>query len=182
MATERRNQPRTNLRVPLYLLPKGATVPIQTETEDLSLEGFYCYAEQYFTPGEDCQFLMLLPPATKGSLALGSICLQGCVQIVRLTVTGDLKYGLGCHVKSYRVLSNPEILTPEGITAALLENEDQQLRSTSLFRNSAFVPRWPNATWPRCLRRYDRSSNQEPGRILACWGAVFIYPRTGSIR
>jgi len=132
MATERRNQPRTNLRVPLYLLPKGATVPIQTETQDLSLEGFYCYTERFFAPGEYCQFLMLLPPATKSSFALGGICLQGSVQIVRLTVTGDLKYGLGCHLMSYRVLSNPELLTPEGIISALLENEHQEPRSAGV--------------------------------------------------
>lgn len=129
MATERRNQPRTNLRVPLYLLPKGASAPIQTETEDLSLEGFYCYTERFFTPGEQCQFLMLLPPATKSSLALGGICLQGCVEVVRLTVTTDLKYGLGCHLMSYRVLSSPEFLTPEGIMSALSEAENQEFRS-----------------------------------------------------
>ena len=132
MATERRNQPRTNLRVPLYLLPKGATVPIQTETEDLSLEGFYCYTERFFTPSEYCQFLMLLPPATKSSLSLGGICLQGSVQVVRLTVTADLKYGLGCHLVSYRVLSNPELLTPEGILSALLENEHHEARSANV--------------------------------------------------
>ena len=129
MATERRNQPRTNLRVPLYLLPEGAEVPIQTETEDLSLEGFYCYTERPFSPGESLKFLMLLPPATKSSLAIGGICLQGCVQVIRLTVTGDMRYGLGCRLVSYRVLSNSEFLTPENITATLLESDHQEYRS-----------------------------------------------------
>jgi hypothetical protein len=129
MAIERRNQPRTNLRVPLYLLRMEDTIPIRTETEDLSLEGFYCYTERFFSPGEHCQFLMLLPPATKGSLGLGGLCLHGSMQVVRQTTTSDMRYGLGCKLVSYRVLSNSEFLTPEGIVSTLFGNEREECRS-----------------------------------------------------
>ena len=130
MTTERRSHPRTHLRVPLFLLPKGSTVPIRTETEDLSMEGFYCYTEHRFLPGECLQFVMLLPPATRNPLTLGGLCLQGCVQVVRFTLTSDARYGMGCHLKEYRVLPNPELLTPEFITSTLLAS-DQQTYSTS---------------------------------------------------
>jgi hypothetical protein len=141
MVTERRNQPRTSLRVPLYLLPQGATAPIQTETEDLSLEGFYCYTERPFLPGECFHFLMFLPPATKSSLALGGLCLQGCVQLVRLTATGDLRYGLGCHLMSYRVLSNSESLTPEDLVSTLLESDHQEYESAGMAQDRKIDPK-----------------------------------------
>jgi hypothetical protein len=110
-------------------MPRNATVPIQTETEDLSLEGFYCYIERSFLPGEHLKFLILLPPAAKGPLAFRGLCLQGSMEVVRLTAASDRRYGLGCRVVSYRVLSNCEFLTPEGITFILLENYHQEYRS-----------------------------------------------------
>jgi len=123
MPTERRSHPRTHLRVPLFLLAKGATVPIRTETEDLSREGFYCYTEHQFLPGECLQFVMLLPPATRNPLSPGGLCLQGCVEVVRFTLTSDARCGMGCHLTTYRVIANPELLTPEFITAALLASD-----------------------------------------------------------
>lgn len=94
------------------------------------MEGFYCYAEQRFLPGDCLQFIMLLPPTTKNPLTIGGLCLHGTVQVARFTLTADARYGIGCHLTSYRVLACPDVVTEEFVVSTLLEGE--QVSSASV--------------------------------------------------
>jgi len=105
MITERRVQSRSNLRVPLLLLANGWSVPIRTETENLSMDGFFCHTEELFAPGDRLQFLLLLPAAARNSDAKVT-CLQGAAEVVRVRASApERDYTIGCRLSGYRVIT-----------------------------------------------------------------------------
>lgn len=114
MTTERRGQSRTSLRVPLLLLPCGWPRPIQTETENVSMDGFFCRIREAFAPGDRLKFLLLLPNAVKDSEAAKATCLQGIAEIVRVVSSASGHgFSIGCRLSGYRVLTDPELSTAE---------------------------------------------------------------------
>lgn len=122
MITERRGQSRTSLRVPLLLLPCGWLRPIQTETENVSMDGFFCRTHEAFAPGDQLKFLLLLPAAVTDSEPTRATCLQGIAEVVRVVAcaTGH-GFSIGCRLSGYRVLIDPELSTTE-ISALLSED------------------------------------------------------------
>src|SRR3954453_15345988 len=86
MLIERRSCPRTELRVPLYLLPSGASLPVRTETENVGVDGFFCYSKHFFSPGERIKFLLLLPSAPVDSGSGSGIRVAGHAEITRVSV------------------------------------------------------------------------------------------------
>lgn len=113
MTSERRTQSRSDLRVPLFLLAPGWHAPIQTETENLSMDGFYCYAPKALAPGEHVRFLLFLPAATREPEG-ATTCIQGAAEVVRVaTEASRTDFGIGCRVTNYRVLSNVDIRSDE---------------------------------------------------------------------
>lgn len=125
MTTERRCQSRTSLRVPLFLLPCGWLRPIQTETENVSMDGFFCRTREAFAPGDQVKFLLMLPTAPKESEPPRATCLQGIAEVVRVGTDAAAGYAfsIGCRLSGYRVLTNPELTAVELST---LLSEDGQ--------------------------------------------------------
>ena len=122
MTTERRSQSRTSLRVPLLLLPCGWLRPIQTETENVSMDGFFCRTREAFAPGDRLKFLLLLPTAVKDSEATKATCLQGIAEVVRVVAcASEYGFSIGCRLSGYRVLTNAELSATE-ISALLSED------------------------------------------------------------
>lgn len=122
MTTERRGQSRTSLRVPLLLLPYGWLRPIQTETENVSMDGFFCRTREAFVPGDRLKFLLLLPNAVKDSEPARATCLQGIAEVVRVVAgASGHSFSIGCRLSDYRVLTNPELSAVE-LSALLSED------------------------------------------------------------
>ena len=99
---------RATLRLALLLLP---TCPegesIQTETEDVDMDGFFCYIKKVFPPGERLRFLLKLPSASSSFGGGGMVYVQGLVEVIHVSArdwNGD--YGISCQVKRYSVLAN----------------------------------------------------------------------------
>jgi hypothetical protein len=122
MTFERRTHARTNLRVPLFLVPMGSAVPIRTETENVGTDGFFCYSGHLFSPGDRLRFLMFLPAAAREPQSPTGMCVHGEAQIIRVTLGPlDASYGIGCRLSRYGVLPKSELRTPDEALATLLE-------------------------------------------------------------
>jgi hypothetical protein len=123
MLTERRSCPRAELRVPLYLLSPGASVPIRTETENVGVDGFFCYSKFFFSPGERVKFLMLLPSAPVESDPSFGIRVGGEAEITRVSVGPvHLNYGVACRLRSYHVLPASDLLPADEILISMLDS------------------------------------------------------------
>jgi hypothetical protein len=121
MNTDRRSHIRVNLRLQLFLAASGASMPIRTETENVSMDGFFFHSEQLFPPGECLHFLLVLPGAAAGTMHSARVmCLKGAVEVVRVTAsTAGPGFGIACRMSNYSVLLNPNVSTEEQILAAL---------------------------------------------------------------
>jgi|SRR5579884_1493300 len=110
MTTEHRSRPRTNLHVPLYLLPVGSSELIQTETENVSMSGFFCYSSRLHAPGERFRFLLRLSPSASDAQPARPVYLDGLAEVVHVRIGHSAQgFGLGCRVEGYRVLPQSEI-------------------------------------------------------------------------
>src|SRR4051794_12178774 len=120
MLIERRSCPRTELRVPLYLLPSGARVPIRTETENVGVDGFFCYSRHFFSPGERVKFLLVLPSAPVDSASCAGIQVGGEAEITRVSVGPmPVNYGIACRLRSYHILPASDLLTVDEIFSTM---------------------------------------------------------------
>ena len=74
------------------------------------MEGFFCYAKDAFTLGEQLQFVLKLPSATCQAQAADIVYLSGLAQVVLISAC-DAKnsVGIGCQVKHYRVMSKEDL-------------------------------------------------------------------------
>src|SRR3954453_12707224 len=116
MFIERRSCSRTELRVPLYLLPFGASVPVRTETENVGVDGFFCYSKHFFSPGERVKFLLVLPSAPLDSAPATGIQIGGEAEITRVSVGPmPVNYGVACRLQSYHILPASDLLSIDAI-------------------------------------------------------------------
>ena len=121
MPIERRSCPRAELRVPLYLLPSGSTVPIRTETENVGVDGFFCYSRFFFSPGEYIKFVLLLPSAPVDPDSSFGIRVGGEAEVTRVSVGPiHLNYGVACRLRSYHVLPASDLLAIDEILSTML--------------------------------------------------------------
>jgi hypothetical protein len=125
MTIERRRHPRTNLRVPVFLLPSDSTVLLRTETENVGIDGFFCCTEHFFAPGDCVRFLLFLPSAaaTESQCPMG-VCVHGEAEIIRVTVGAtNAGYGVGYRFNTYRVRSDSDaVATEEAVARALMSD------------------------------------------------------------
>jgi len=122
MITDRRIQARANLRTPLVLLRGGCAEPIGTETENVSVEGFFCYVNILLSPGERLHFLLELPPWPSDTCDSAVVYIQGTAEVMRVCARDSLvALGVGCHVKNYRVLKVSETFARESVLSDFLD-------------------------------------------------------------
>lgn len=128
MNTDRRSHIRVNLRLQLFLLSPGASSPIRTETEDVSMDGFLCHCAQVYPPGECLKFLLLLPGLAGSPQSTKPMYLKGTVEVVRVTASASGPgFGIGCRLSNYNVFINSDFLDVEEILAALTREDDSDV-------------------------------------------------------
>jgi hypothetical protein len=127
MTTERRSYARTNLRAPVFLLPMGSSVSIRTETENVGVDGFFCYIRCLFSPGDRLKFLLVLPSAAREAQPSTGMCVHGEIEIVRVVVgPSHCTYGIGCHLCSYRILPEWDLLNLDELLATVSDVDYRQ--------------------------------------------------------
>jgi hypothetical protein len=120
MTNERRSRPRTNLRTPLFLIAPECSELIETQTENIGMDGFFCCCRCLLPPGTRLRFLLKLSPASVDTLPTQSVYLEGLAEVVHVSSTASVEgFGLGCHFTGYRVLPEEAIGSREDLAALL---------------------------------------------------------------
>lgn len=113
MCFDRRRKSRLNLRVHVVLVRTGWPSPlrIHSETENVSVDGFFCHSCESFGLGDCLDFVMDLQSATGRQRDGETFCIEGVGQVARITATSmEAGFGIGVRIKSYRVLYLPNAL------------------------------------------------------------------------
>jgi hypothetical protein len=104
---DRRRHPRLRLSYLLRLLRPGHSTGIQTQTEDLSCDGFYCIADHPVLPQEMVECELLIPGELAGDPLESGLVLRCRAEVVRV-VPDPLapRFGIACRLEAYTVNRN----------------------------------------------------------------------------
>ena len=97
---ERRKRKRVAVHWPVHLFEPMGKKSVESTTENLSSEGFYCLSSRTFKIGERLRCEIVIPEATLG--LDGPIVLE-CQVAVRRVEDLELWFGLGCHIEDLKV-------------------------------------------------------------------------------
>ena len=103
--SDRRRRPRLRVHWPVLFRAPGPV--IETVTQDLSSDGFYCKASSPFVPGEICGCTLSLPAYHLDDL-VRVIPVQCQIRVVRVEALAESGlFGIGCRIEDYRVQFAP---------------------------------------------------------------------------
>jgi len=105
---ERRKRTRIALHWPVYLYREQGGASVESMTENLTSNGFYCVAREPFQMGEQLDCVIVIPAGAFGYSA-DPIRLQCRVRVMRVEDQIDT-FGLGCAIEDYELLTQPEPL------------------------------------------------------------------------
>jgi hypothetical protein len=96
-------------------------------TENIAIDGFFCYCRYPFSPGDRLKFLLLLPATDDHSRTGTGMYLCGHVEVVRVTVDGSQRgSGIGCRITGYSVLPDSDSLSLEQAFTEMIGMEATQ--------------------------------------------------------
>jgi hypothetical protein len=102
-APERRHHPRLRLSYRLRLFRPGQSVGIETKTEDLSCDGFYCISDRPILRHERIECELLIP----GEPGDSDLVLRCRAEVVRVTKEPlEPRFGVACRLEAYTVNHN----------------------------------------------------------------------------
>ena len=104
-AGDRRKRVRVPVHWPVRLFGEVGRPAVETATENLSSEGFFCISNQRFEAGERLECEIVLPAKSLGTPKT-SLKLLCCV-IVRLVEHRRAGFGLGCQIEEYTFVAGP---------------------------------------------------------------------------
>src|SRR6476659_6231255 len=99
VSEERRKRKRVALHWPIRLFRSQTAASVESTTENLTSNGFYCVSREPFELGERLECIIAIPAgsfSSKGS----AICLQCRVRVTRVENQSD-GFGLGCYIEDY---------------------------------------------------------------------------------
>jgi hypothetical protein len=104
---ERRRHPRLRLSYLLRLFRPGNSAGIETTTEDLSCDGFYCISDHPVQPHELIECELLIPSEQLGESSEPDLVLRCRAEVVRV-VPDRLapRFGVACRLEDYTINRN----------------------------------------------------------------------------
>ena len=84
----------------VYLFGRFGRKSVESTTENLSSEGFYCISRIKFKTGERLRCQIVMPAATLG---LDTPLVLECHVTIRRVEHLERCFGLGCHIEDYSV-------------------------------------------------------------------------------
>lgn len=102
-APDRRRRPRLMLTYPVRLFRVGYQSRVETKTENISCEGFFCVTESLFSPREKLECELMLTSETD-RLVDEAIIIRCHAEVVRVErLDQDSTFGLACRIADYTV-------------------------------------------------------------------------------
>ena len=103
-APDRRRRPRLKLAYPLRLFRPGKGSRIDTKTEDISCEGFFCITGSLLSPNEQLECELVIPAGHNGWVHDEPIVRRCRVEVVRVERQKEnLFFGVACRVADYTI-------------------------------------------------------------------------------
>src|SRR5260221_3565439 len=102
VSEERRKRKRIALHWPVRLFRDPATPSVESTTENLTSNGFYCVSREPFKLGERLECIIAIPAGSFG-YSESPIRLQCRVRVTRIEDQGE-GFGLGCVIEDYDLL------------------------------------------------------------------------------
>lgn len=99
---ERRRRPRIALHWPVRLFREPETQSVETTTENLTSNGFYCISHEPFKLGERLDCIIAVPSGNLG-FPNSPVSLQCRIRVTRVEEQRD-GFGLGCYIEDYDLL------------------------------------------------------------------------------
>jgi hypothetical protein len=100
---ERRKRARTQVHWPVLLLRNHGAEAIETVTQNLSSNGFYCLSPEPLKPGESLLCTLKLP-AFDPRGEERTLALQCTVVVMRAESSADGYFGLACRIEDYHLV------------------------------------------------------------------------------
>ncbi len=101
---ERRKRKRIALHWPVRLFRHPNTSSVESTTENLTSNGFYCVSKESFQMGERLECVIAIPAGSFG-YSNSPIRLQCRVKVMRVENQRD-GFGIGCYIEDYDLLIN----------------------------------------------------------------------------
>lgn len=106
---DRRRRPRLRLTYPLRLYRHGETFRVETRTEDISCEGFFCVVGRKYSVGEILECELVIPSDELGQSFGHDMVLRCRAEVVRVAPQADrAAFGLACRLADYTI--GPQIV------------------------------------------------------------------------
>jgi len=102
--TDRRKRKRVGLRWPVRLFRRQEMRSVESTTENITSNGFYCVSREPFRLGERLECIIVVPSGSYG-YSEAPICLQCRVRVTRVEDQQE-GFGLGCWIEDYDLLVN----------------------------------------------------------------------------
>jgi PilZ domain len=106
---DRRKRQRSPVHWLVSFPVAGTNDLVQTVTQDISSDGFYCIVNARFAPGEIRHCTLMLPTHNE----IGHLPVLCKVRVIRVTVTAERGFcGIACQIIDYRLVNscpNPEV-------------------------------------------------------------------------
>ena|SRR5437588_9477870 len=101
---ERRKRQRIALHWPIRLFRGPNSPSVESTTENLTSNGFYCVSKEPFALGDRLECIIAIPAGSFG-YSETPICLQCRVRVARVENQAD-GFGVGCYIEDYDLLVN----------------------------------------------------------------------------
>ncbi len=101
---ERRKRKRIALHWPIRLFRDPTAPLVESTTENLTSNGFYCVSKEPFQLGERLECIIAIPAGSFGYNE-SPIRLQCRVRVARVEDQSD-GFGLGCYIEDYDLLTS----------------------------------------------------------------------------
>ena len=108
---ERRTRSRIGVHWSVLLLPGGGAKGIETVTQNLSSNGFYCFSPSPLKPG-DCLLCTMKLPSYDPNREEPFLTLECSVRVMRAEVATDGLFGIACRIHDYRLINGRSLKAP----------------------------------------------------------------------
>jgi hypothetical protein len=115
---ERRKRKRVALHWPVRLFRGQEAASVESTTENLTSNGFYCVSREPFETGERLECIIAIPSGSFGYSG-SPICLQCRVRVTRVENESD-GFGLGCYIEDYDLLVDIKQARHAGVPNSLI--------------------------------------------------------------
>jgi hypothetical protein len=101
---ERRTRSRLKLAIPVVLFRPEEADRVETKTEDISCDSFYCISDRQFSPGDLLECELIIPGDELSSVPEQALCLCCRVRVVRVVARGlHVGFGVACRLEDYTI-------------------------------------------------------------------------------